>query len=228
MHAPPDADLLTRSFSVEELQHLWRQLNERHFQGRLPHIDVLWSSRLTASAAMFVSRSGPRSPLTAAGAGQRMIRLSTPLLHRQPYDELVNTLAHEMIHQWQFDLLKRRPNHGRDFCRKMAEMNRQGLQITIHHSLEDAVQRLAKYAWRCVRCGRAYERQRRTIRPGHHRCGACEGPLQEVSTTPAHPPAAPSTNERLPVLTPRPSRRRTRHPFLPPVSDQLELQFGFG
>jgi predicted SprT family Zn-dependent metalloprotease len=173
-------NLLPSRLTSEELQDLWRRLNSRHFQGRLPHIEILWSSRLTASAAMFVSTCGPRSPLIAIRTDQRRIRLSTPLLQDQQPGELVNTLAHEMIHQWQFDILKRRPNHGPDFCRKMAEMNGQGLEITIHHSLENVVQRLAKYAWLCTRCGHAYERQRRTIRPGHHRCGACDGPLQEM------------------------------------------------
>jgi hypothetical protein len=85
-----------------------------------------------------------------------------------------------MIHQWQFDLLRRRPNHGPDFCRKMTEMNHEGVGISIRHELQDAVRALTKYAWRCQRCGRAYERQRRTIRPGRHRCGACWGPLREL------------------------------------------------
>ena len=93
---------------------------------------------------------------------------------------LLTTLAHEMIHQWQFDVLKRRPNHGPDFCRKMTELNRDGLGITIRHRMDGAVRALAKYVWECRRCGRSYERQRRTIHPGRHRCGACRGPLQEL------------------------------------------------
>jgi hypothetical protein len=98
------------------------------------------------------------------------------------------TLAHEMIHQWQFDVLKRRPNHGSDFCRKMTELNRDGLGITIRHRMDRGVQALVKYAWRCLGCGRAYERHRRTIHPERHRCGACRGPLVEIS-----PPVAIST-----------------------------------
>jgi predicted SprT family Zn-dependent metalloprotease len=164
----------------DPLQDLWHQLNKRHFEGRLPPIEIVWSRRLTSSAGMFVSHIGPRSPSSSLRSRRRLIRLSSPLLHGQPYEEVVSTLAHEMIHQWQFDLLKRRPNHGHDFCRKMVAMNRQGLQITVHHTLDEAVQRLARYAWRCQQCGRAYERHRRTIRPSHHRCGACEGRLIEV------------------------------------------------
>jgi predicted SprT family Zn-dependent metalloprotease len=182
MDVPLPSSLLRPPMMSDALQQLWRELNAGYFHERLPPIEIGWSVRLTASAAMFVSRVGPRSKTSAAH--DRVIRLSTPLLQQQPHDEIVNTLAHEMIHQWQFDLLKRRPNHGPDFCRKMAEMNGRGLHITIHHTLEDAVQRLSRYAWKCDHCGRAYERQRRTIRPGHHRCGACRGPLTELPVRP--------------------------------------------
>jgi len=94
--------------------------------------------------------------------------------------EIIGTLAHEMIHQWQFDVLKRRPNHGPDFARKMAAMNRDGLGITVCHRYDEAVRAFATHAWQCRRCGKVYERQRRTIQPSRHRCGACLGQLREV------------------------------------------------
>ena len=93
---------------------------------------------------------------------------------------MIGTLAHEMIHQWQYDILKRRPNHGPEFHRIMAIMNRDGLGITIRHSLDKAVHALTKYTWRCTECGRDYHRQRNTIRPGRHRCGECLGKLREL------------------------------------------------
>jgi predicted SprT family Zn-dependent metalloprotease len=163
------------------LQCLWADLNRDWFGGNLPPIEIVWSRRLTASAGLFVSRGGPRRP--APGA-RRLIRLSAPLLLDAPDQagrELLATLAHEMIHQWQFDVLARRPNHGPDFRRKMDEMNRAGLGITVRHDLAEAVRKLARYAWRCLKCGQTYERQRRTIRPSRHRCGSCRGALGEVS-----------------------------------------------
>lgn len=142
---------------------------------------------MTASAGLFASQVGPRGR-GVARPGEAMqcraIRLSQPLLRDQPEREILVTLAHEMIHQWQFDVLKRRPNHGADFRRKMAEMNRDGWGITISHTLDAAVQALAKYAWRCRECGQEYRRQRRTIRPRRHRCGACSGALLEVGRAP--------------------------------------------
>lgn len=179
--APPDR-FTPEPLSREQLQALWARLNARYFRSTLPPIHILWSRRLTASAGIFVSHVGPRAPACPAGRGseRRFIRLSAPLLYNQPQEEIVRTLAHEMIHQWQFDVLKRRPNHGADFRRMMAAMNRDGLHITVYHRLDEAVERLTRYTWRCLRCGRHYHRQRRTIRPGRHQCGVCRGPLREV------------------------------------------------
>ena len=181
-------------FTTEHLQDVWVDLNARFFDNRLPSIDITWSRRLTASVGMFVSRRGPRPRLDRDGCrppAMREIRLSLPLLRqvvqRSEYgeQEIVSTLAHEMIHQWQFDILKRRPNHGPDFLRKMTEMNRDGtLAITTYHSLRKEVLALTHFAWCCRQCGRVYRRQRRTIQPGWHHCGICRGVLQEVS--PSH------------------------------------------
>lgn len=200
MTGRPPTTCVPPATSVEELQRHWADLNGRYFGGALPSIDIVWSRRLTSSAGMFVSRAGPRTATAHCFASRRGIRLSAPLLCRasaQAGQELIGTLAHEMIHQWQFDVLKRRPNHGPDFSRKMHVMNQDGLGITIRHDLADAVRSLIKYAWRCLRCGRRYERQRRTIRPGRHQCGACRGALKEI---PKRPP-----RQRIDGLQPYPA-----------------------
>src|SRR5207249_8703985 len=175
--------LMREAFTVEQLHELWAKLNLCSFRGTHPAVDIEWSPRLTASSGMFVSRIGPRTRTTGTAhppPGGRLIQLSLPLLQRQSDHEILSTLAHEMIHQWQFDVLKKRPNHGSDFREKMAAMNRDGLVITVRHDLDDAVRALAKYAWRCLRCGRVYERQRRPNRPRHPQCGIRRGQLREL------------------------------------------------
>jgi len=203
--------------STEQLTAIWSDLNHRYFDGLLPPIALVWSRRLTSSVGMFVSRTGPRSSWRNPFAHKpqpREIRLSlpllTPLLASTPYGqaELSSTIAHEMIHQWQYDILKRRPNHGPDFLRKMTEMNRDGtLAITIYHSLQKEVLALAKFAWRCRQCGRIYRRQRRTIEPRRHHCGSCRGALQELGTMSSIPAEL--------------SRRQ------PPPLHQIQLSFTF-
>ena len=110
----------------------------------------------------------------------RVIRLSAPLLRGQPEAELLGTLAHEMIHQWEYDIRKRRPSHGPMFREMMDRMNKAGLGITIRHQLHETVNALNRYAWKCVRCGMAYHRQRRTIVPSRHLCSECRGALIEM------------------------------------------------
>lgn len=211
---------------IEQLQAEWRILNERYFGGLLPAISIAWSRRLTSSVGMFVSRGGPRPRQldeSIPHRAKREIRLSEPLMlrltERTPYaeQELLNTLAHEMIHQWQFDILKRKPNHGPDFVRKMTDMNRSGLvAITIYHSLHKEVLALAQFAWRCTDCGRIYRRQRKTIQPRRHLCGTCRGALQELPMGHRGAVAAPLALS----ITPPPSTP------LPSEAGQLSLGWG--
>jgi predicted SprT family Zn-dependent metalloprotease len=171
-------------FSDRDLYDLWTRYNEQYFKGVLQPIPIVWSARLTASVGMFVSRTGPRCPperAERAGIDRRSIRLSSRLLKQRGREREVElTLAHEMIHQWQYDALKRRPDHGADFRRMMDRMNEDGLGVTLYHSLGHDVDALARYVWRCQHCGHIYRRQRRTIRPHRHYCGACQGPLSEL------------------------------------------------
>jgi predicted SprT family Zn-dependent metalloprotease len=178
MRPTPAAPGLSIPISSEWLQAHWRQLNTRYFAGSLMPIEIVWSQRLTASVGMFTCREGPKAfhPFTMTHS-HREIRLSLPLFEQ----ELLNTLAHEMIHQWQFDALKRRPDHGLEFLRKMTQMNRSGeVAVTTYHSLEKEVIALSKFAWRCRDCGRLYRRHRRTIQPKRHHCGVCRGTLEEL------------------------------------------------
>jgi predicted SprT family Zn-dependent metalloprotease len=117
-----------------------------------------------------------------------------------------------MIHQWQYDILKRRPNHGADFRRMMTRMNEEGLGITIYHTMGKEVAALAQFAWRCQRCGSIYRRLRRSIHPRRHSCGTCRGPLREL-------PVAHADNKLMP--TPREPSTGLRT-----VDAQLRLPFG--
>ncbi len=204
----------TAPVTHEQLHAQWSDLNARYFGGALPSIEIVWSARLTSSAGMFVSHAGPRSREDGReGRARRLIRLSTPLLQNLSGRELLTTLAHEMIHQWQFDVRKRRPDHGQDFLDKMDAMNRDGLKITIHHTLDEEVSAFMTYAWRCLECGQDYQRQRRTIRPKDHRCGACRGLLGEVL-----PGKLPRKRRRI-----HPRHQSAQHRPSPFV--QLELPF---
>ena len=208
----PEAAVHSAPFSAEGLQTHWYQLNTRYFSGSLSPITIRWSRRLTSSVGMFACRGRARtSQPVNLGQHLREIRLSLPLFERlaertqYAEQELLNTLAHEMIHQWQFDILNRRPDHGLEFSRKMTEINRSGeVAITTYHSLEADVMALSRFAWRCKDCGHIYRRHRKTIHPKRHHCGVCQGPLQELipaARTVTAPPSSPPTP--LPDTAPR-------------------------
>jgi len=215
MRPMPSVPALSLLISAEGLQTRWQNLNVRYFAGSLAPIEIVWSQRLTASVGMFTCHEGPKTFYTLAKTNSRReIRLSLPLFEqlaaRTPYaeQELLNTLAHEMIHQWQFDVLKHRPDHGLEFLRKMTQINRSGeVAVTTYHSLEKEVIALSKFAWRCRDCGRLYRRHRRTIEPKRHHCGACRGALQELMCLTQ--PVSCQTPSR---MTPRPCRTNSSVP----------------
>jgi predicted SprT family Zn-dependent metalloprotease len=96
--------------------------------------------------------------------------------------------------------LRRRPNHGPDFLRKMTEMNRDGaLAITTYHSLQNEVLTFARFTWRCRQCGHLYRRQRRTIQPTRHHCGICRGALQELGSVGRIKPQPVPPSQRPPL-----------------------------
>ena len=177
---------LSPPLSSWELQNLWGSLNVQYFESRLPPIQIQWSTRLTSSVGLFVSDSGPRNQCVAAeirhGSG-RVIRLSLPLLYEQSLDEIRNTLAHEMIHQWQFDVKKCNPSHGREFRRVMKIMNQDGLGITIYHTLNKEVEALSKCSWLCQRCGRSYHHQQKSLSSQNYRCGYCRSEFRPSNQT---------------------------------------------
>ncbi len=181
MTHPPSASF-SDLVSVSYLQSMWRGLSNRFFESKLPAITIEWSTRLTASSGLFSSHIGPRSLQMVHPSRYRearVIRLSAPLLRGQPEAEVRRTLAHEMIHQWEFDIRKRWPSHGALFRQKMDRMNEEGLDVAIRHQLHEQVEACNRYVWRCVRCGLAYQRQRRTIVPSRHVCSRCRGVLVE-------------------------------------------------
>lgn len=222
-HSPCSA--LEFPLSLDRLQSYWRELACRYFDNRLPPIPIEWSSRLTASAGLFVSLVGPRMHRRGSlhsNERNRLIRLSLPLLAHQPEREIIRTLAHEMIHQWQYDIRRSRPSHGRDFRDKMEELNQDGLGITIRHTLSREVEAFTRYVWRCLRCGIMYHRQRRTIFPQRHRCGYCHGLLAEETVHPTKLTMDPRWDVSTRRRSPADNAQMTSQ-----TSKPLQLQFDF-
>ncbi len=194
-------------FETRDILLIQQSLNHQFFGGRLGQIPIQWSCRMTSSLGVFVvqrSRSGKCLAVTMIpDTASESIRLSIPLFRQLSADTalaletLRQTLAHEMIHQWQHEILSQRPDHGPAFRAQMAAMRQSGLNVTVYHGHGAYVNALARYCWTCQRCATEYRRQRRTINPRRHRCGRCHGLLRRVDTE-----ARPSPH---PDLKPTPS-----------------------
>lgn len=98
---------------VAELRRYHRELNRRFFAGTLRSIDIRISHRMR-------SRLGQYTAPSAAGDPPE-IALSAAHVSRHHMDEVVHTLLHEMVHQWQAE--HGHPiDHGRLFREKAIEV----------------------------------------------------------------------------------------------------------
>lgn len=108
MHAvaPEDAPLIDR------LAAAFAVFNARHFAGALPAIPIRLSHRMR-------SRLGE---LRASHSGAAVeISISRRHARRDGWDAVLDTLLHEMVHQWQVE--SGHPlDHGREFRRKAREV----------------------------------------------------------------------------------------------------------
>ncbi|HWG53495.1 MAG TPA: SprT-like domain-containing protein [Gemmatimonadaceae bacterium] len=98
---------------VRALTASHEELNARHFGGSLQPIRIRVSGRMR-------SRLGQYTAATAAGEPPD-IAISRAHIRRHPWPEVLHTLLHEMVHQWQAE--HGHPlDHGRAFRRKAREV----------------------------------------------------------------------------------------------------------
>lgn len=144
---------------------------------------------MTSSLGVFVGYRGASLSVPPGEKGRVercLIRLSSPLFQNLSATPLLadtalhETIAHEMIHQWQFQVLHKTPNHGTTFRQLMHQMNAAGLAVSVYHRYAVHTRRLIRFVWACQACGLQYPRQRKSIDPRHHRCGRCRGMLVQI------------------------------------------------
>jgi hypothetical protein len=104
---PSDRRILAR------LRQLHRELNYRHFEGSLGEIPILLSGRMRR-------RLGELRLERKTGRAIR-ITLNRRHVRRDPSVAVIDTLLHEMVHQWQAET-GRPVDHGGDFRRKAREL----------------------------------------------------------------------------------------------------------
>ncbi len=154
------------------LEQQYRRLNAEIWGNKLPPLKadtrynssdyfaavrVEWSSRMTTSAGIYYR-------------GDKVIKMSPHYAKRYP-DDVINVLAHEMLHI-------QCPNHGRVFRAAMRAINAKH-QTRIRLRSKGRAKEAA-WIYECERCGYKYERSRRYTRNGRgHCCRKCWGALIE-------------------------------------------------
>jgi len=97
---------------LDRLRALHRDLNSRHFAGRLRKIEIRLSGRMRRKLGHYEVREATRAPA---------IVISRRHLQRDGWTEVERTLLHEMVHQWQEE--SGHPvDHGVEFKTKSREL----------------------------------------------------------------------------------------------------------
>lgn len=98
---------------LAELRRWHRDLNRRHFGGALRQIDIRISRRMRSRLGQYTAPSAVGDPPEIAISGLHV--------ERHAFHEVVHTLLHEMVHQWQAE--HGHPiDHGREFREKAFEV----------------------------------------------------------------------------------------------------------
>jgi hypothetical protein len=98
---------------AEELAAWHHRLNERHFNGRLRPATVRVSRRMRSRLGHYTAG--------AAGGEPAEIAISLAHLRKHGWDEVLHTLLHEMVHQWQ-DEAGHTIDHGATFRAKARDV----------------------------------------------------------------------------------------------------------
>lgn len=137
--------------NLQLAQRLYAELNQRHFEGKLPPCQLELSARLIRTA-------GKIWPKT------RLMRLSLPYHQHYGPDELHNTILHEMIHLWLYEQ-KLPSGHTPLFRRKLEEVGLGGRTRAL-----PIPARPYKYVYACPTCCCEVYTRRKI----HSSCGRCD------------------------------------------------------
>jgi predicted SprT family Zn-dependent metalloprotease len=137
--------------NLEKLYQLFDELNLKYFDNILPPIELKFSNRLKTTGGQYF-----REP-------KKVIQISTRYFeHGNPWDEIRDTLGHEMIHYW-LDYQNKPCGHTKEFYQKLDECG-----FERYSRLGPA---RAKYHYKCPECHRSFYR----IKKGTLSCGHCSG-----------------------------------------------------
>ena len=129
-----------------DLNSIFDQLNQRHFDGFLERPTLRWNSRLRTSSGRFFPGSRARGVAAT-------IEVASYLLEEAGFEtHVTETIAHEMIHYWLW--VRRRPyGHTEEFYDKMTLMGARRYNPVPR-------KRPYKYLYQCSHCAAIFKARR--------------------------------------------------------------------
>ncbi|KAJ3331728.1 hypothetical protein HDU76_002391 [Blyttiomyces sp. JEL0837] len=137
-----DVPTLNPDDPFPDIHQLFMAFDEQFFEGKLKHVEVTWSKKMTLCAGTCSYFRG----------GYCRVALSEPLLKFRPKSDYINTLLHELIHAYLFITQGNtdRDGHGPAFLNIAERINQsEGTNITVYHTFRDEVQHYRKHVWKC-------------------------------------------------------------------------------
>ena len=159
------------------IQNMFSALNEKHFNGEIPDMPVVWNSRMTTTAG----RCHYRRSLGVTTPNK--IALSEKLFRNLGFEEskVERTLIHEMVHAYLLHKYNEK-GHTARFQRMMTEITGEHKNHRCHSYDTTGVRRkqAKKVKAECKRCGMVYYKARM---PKHaeystYRHKGCGGAIQ--------------------------------------------------
>lgn len=159
-------------FLCNLLKKKYLEFNKLYFNNKLPRgMRILVNNRYKVVGGCF--SYSVKEPYT------NTISMSSAYMEKYP-DDVDNTLLHEMIHAYMFELGHIREVHGRLFKREMYRINRYGYNIEIHTKGAFTATKYT-YAIQCKRCGVIDKKARKMKYPLHeYYCKHCSGRFEII------------------------------------------------
>ncbi len=163
------------------IKAMFLELNDKHFNGEIPDLPVVWNTRMTTTAGYCrYKRSGLAEPFARRGQALEptKIDLSDKLFRHLDYDlaKIENTLIHEMVHAYLVHKYNEK-GHTRRFQQMMTNITGEYKNHRCHNYDTVGIRKRQekKVKWTCTRCGESGGKARMPRNGGvgytHKRCG---------------------------------------------------------
>ncbi len=157
-----------------DIKKMFKELNDRHFDGEIPDMPVVWNGRMTTTAGYC------RYTRIRAKDGFRMeptkIDLSEKLFRNLDYDlsKIERTLIHEMVHAYLLHKYDEK-GHTARFQRMMRDITGEWKNHRCHNYDVSAIKRKQKKSvkWSCTGCDAEGYRARMPKAGRIYTCRSC-------------------------------------------------------